>query len=263
MSKGKLKRVVALADLHCGNRVGLTPPAWQLNAENDYDAKYYQIQHEMWKWYEKTIESLRPIHLCLALGDLVDGKSPRADSRDTHKIKDFDQVNMATYCLEILKAENYNIVYGTRYHVSDLERFVAQNLNAKIGAHDWPEVYNIVFDIKHNVGSSATPHGRLTALMRADLWNALWAEAGRQPRCDILLRAHVHYHMEGKRMVGAKEKRFMTLPALQGIGSEYGAEQCEGLIDNGLVCFDIYPDGYEYEVHAPVLKCQIATTTKY
>ena len=39
------KKIVAMADLHCGHRVGLTPPKWQ---GRNVNPKYNRIQKELW-----------------------------------------------------------------------------------------------------------------------------------------------------------------------------------------------------------------------
>jgi len=267
MAKGrKTKRVVAISDMHCGHRVGMTPPQFQLNPDNENDAKWLTLQKEQWKWYCKVINSLRPIDLLLVLGDCVDGRNERAAGRDCIRPGRRDQVDMAFEVIQFTAAPKIAMVYGTRYHVADWEDDLCSNFGdrAKIGSHEWPEVNGVVFDIKHKVGSSIVPYGRPTSVMRARLWNTMWSESARQPNSDILLRGHVHYHVGGFSMCGGKKVWAMTLPALQGIGTEYGAEQCEGLVDFGLVHFDITPGGScSWDSHVAVLPSQVAVTSQY
>ncbi len=264
MGKRKYKRVVAISDLHCGHRVGLTPPQWQLNPENEWDKKYATIQAEQWNWYVRTITGLGPIDLLLVLGDCVDGKSERADGRDVIRPKEEDQIEMAVKCLEEAKAVSIEMVYGTRSHVRNAEYQIAEKMKARIGSHGWPEVNGVIFDIKHKIGGSSIPHGRATALLRAKLWNTLWAVADRAPRADFLLRGHVHYCIDVGVLEGAKEVRCITMPALEGLGSEYGAEQCEGEVHFGMLSFDVYPDGHaDWRKHICVLESQKAQTSKY
>lgn len=265
--KAKSKRVVAIADLHCGHRVGMTPPAWQLNPDNESDAKWHALQVAQWDWYVKTIRSLRPIHLLLVLGDCVDGRGERADGRDVIRRKRKEQVDMAEKVILEAKAENIEMVFGTRYHVADWEEDLCAQLGSKahIGAHQWAEVAcedgpSVVFDIKHYVGGSTIPHGRSTAPSREEVWNLIWAEAERQPRGDVFLRGHVHY-FEPKKQRG---RWIMTCPALQGVGTEFGAERCSGTVDFGLIAFDVFPDGrLGWQEHLVVLPTQKATTAKY
>ena len=56
------KRVVVIADMHCGSCVGLTPPDWQQNyIKNDKTKrnKYASLQQQCWDFYYKTIMKLK------------------------------------------------------------------------------------------------------------------------------------------------------------------------------------------------------------
>jgi len=263
----KAKRVVVIGDMHCGHRVGLTPPEWQLNPNNEFDAKFLQIQKQQWEWYRRKLSALQPIDLLLVMGDCVDGVSFKAESRDTIRRKRREQVDMAITCIDLAKAANISMVYGTRYHVTDWEEDVCSALGDKamIGAHEWPQVHGVIFDVKHKVGGSqAAEHTRLTAIMREQQWNSLWAEAQRQPKGDFILRGHVHYHRAGKRMIGEKAVWAITCPALQGVGTEFGAEQCSGTVDFGLLQFDVSPSGdVAWREHVVVLESHYAKVTEY
>lgn len=259
------KRVVVISDLHCGHRSGMTPPEWQIHSKNEIDMKWQKLQAEQWGWYAKTAKSLGPVHLLLVMGDVVDGTSERAEGRDAMRLKKREQTQMGIQCIDIWKASNIEMVYGTRYHVRDWEDDIASSCNANIGAHTFPEVNGTTFDIKHKVGGSqASEHTRYTAIGKADTWNSFWAEAGRQPKGDVILRGHVHYHRAIKRVIGERSVWGMTCPALQGPGTEFGAEQCEGTVDFGLLVFDVAEDGsFTWNDHLAVLKSHAATTTQY
>jgi len=47
----QFKRVVVLADLHCGHRAGLTPPEWHWHTENSFQSKWAAQQIETWNYY--------------------------------------------------------------------------------------------------------------------------------------------------------------------------------------------------------------------
>ena len=122
---------------------------------------------------------------------------------------------------------------------------------SKIGSHEWVSVNGCVFDLKHKVGGSAIPHGRHTAIARDRMWNLLWAEKGLTPKAHVILRGHVHYH----NYCGGPGWVAMTLPALQGMGSKFGARQCSGLVDWGVVIFDVDDDG-SFDWHAETVTIQ-------
>jgi hypothetical protein len=113
----------------------------------------------------------------------------------------------------------------------------------KIGDHEWPTVNGLVFDLKHHVGSSGVPHTRATPVKRDELWNLLWAEAGDQPRGQFIVRSHVHYCEGAYKWIGPKRVEAMTTPALQAMGTRYGARRCSGIVNWGLLVFDIDESG--------------------
>lgn len=247
MAKG-MKRVVAISDLHCGHVAGLTPPGYQISAARSKTAR--AVQFELWKFFSRTMENLQPIHALLCLGDCIDGKGLRSGGTEQLTLDIGEQCQMAVAAISEARAPKIVMVHGTPYHVGpdgdDYERYIADEVGATIGGHEWAECHGIVFDLKHKVGSSSIDHGRHTALAREKTWNELWSNRNGAPRADILLRGHVHYF----RYCGGPGWLGMTMPALQGFGSKYGVRQCSGIVDVGLVSFDIYPDGrYTWQAH--------------
>lgn len=232
------KRHVIVSDLHCGHMVGLTPPQWQSQA-----GELSRIQGEMWAWYTRTLESLQPINILSCNGDAIDGKGTRSGGVELLTSDRLAQADMATECLKQANAKKVVMTYGTPYHVGtegeDFERIIADRLDADISGHQWFDVNGVVFDLKHKVGSSGVPHGRHTAIARERLWNVLWSMRDYAPRSDIVIRSHVHYHA----FSGDTEHLALTTPALQGPGSHYGVRQCSGIVDFGLVVFDITSKG--------------------
>jgi len=148
--------------------------------------------------------------------------------------------------------------HNTPYHTGvteDFERSVADAVNAKIGGHEWIDVNGLIFDCKHKIGSSVIPHGRHTAIARDRLWNQLWSIDEQQPLADIIIRSHVHYFNYS----GDADVLAMTTPALQGYGSKYGARQCSGRVDIGLVWFKIDDKG-AYEWKPEIMRTELQKT---
>jgi hypothetical protein len=254
-----IKRVIALGDTHCGHAVGLTPPRF-----NHGDDKAAQLRAECWEWFARTVKLLGPPHLLIANGDLIDGQGARSGGVEQITVDRSQQTAMALQVLEAVNPRNVCITYGTAYHTGeaeDWEAHIADGLRipCQIGSHEWPEVNGVVFDCKHHVGSSSVPHGRHTAIARDRLWNLLWAEHDRQPRASIYLRSHVHYFQ----YTGGVDWLAMTLPALQAAGTRYGARRCSGLVNFGLVVFDIQPTGaYTWQLHTLVPRSEKARAWK-
>ena len=268
MGRAKMKRVVALGDLHCGHRVGLTPPEYQWHAPNTAKhawQKYGDIQREAWNWYAAKVEELKPVDLLLVSGDCIDGRGERSGGVELITADRSEQVDMAVACLEPWNAKQVVIVRGTPYHAGQYEAWedpIAMRLKAKIGNHEWVTVRcgktQTTFDLKHYIGGSQILHGRATAVKRDEMWNAIWAEAGLQPRGDWILRGHVHYYGSNSRYSGDRKVTAMTLPALQGMGSRFGALKMSGTVDFGLVTWDITEEAVRCKEHIALLSSQKA-----
>lgn len=242
------KRIVAMADTHCGHWVGLTPPEWQ---NLTLAKKYLSFQQEMWQWYAETLAKLKPIDVLLFLGDAIDGKGERSGGTELITTDRTIQAEMAEACIKEAEADHVRMIFGTPYHTGaneDWEKPIAKALKVSIKGHDWVDVNGVKFDLKHYIGGSQIPHGRFTAIGKDMLWNLLWSVDGRQEKADIILRAHVHYAVDvGELGLG---RRGIILPGLQGYGSKFGIRRCSGRIDIGFVHFDVYGKGkYNWEPH--------------
>ena len=136
--------------------------------------------------------------------------------------------------------------HNTAYHTGageDYEDALADNFDAPIGAHEWPVVNGLTFDLRHHVGSSSIPHGRYTQLAKQHLWNRLWAKDDAQPESNIIVRSHVHYHGHVGSIEQGKPWLAMTLPALQLAATKFGGRRCDGVVHVGFVVVDVTPNG--------------------
>jgi hypothetical protein len=223
-------RILVIGDSHSGHIAGLTPPKWQTNDK----------QATVWDWYSNTVKMLNA-DVLFCMGDMMEGKGWRSGGTELITIAWKEQIDMAGEVIEEAGCKTITMVYGTPYHVGtndDFEDMLAQNVGATIKSHAFPICNGIQFDLKHKVGGSTIPHGRATPLQKAKLWNKMWHDHNEeQPRADIILRGHVHYH----EYTGNSSGLAMTCPALQGWGSKFGQRQCEGIVDTGIVWFDIRP----------------------
>lgn len=235
-----MKRIAVITDMHCGHRAGLTPPEYQYQ-ENDSDkelAKFGEIQRHIWNYYTKTIDSLQPIDILFELGDSIEGKGERSGGTELFTSDRIKQVEIAKKCINYTQAKTKIKVFGTPYHVGvseDFESLVAEGVGASISSHEWVDVNGVVFDLKHFVSSSSIPHGRHTAIARSKLWNTIWSERKGQPKSNVLLRGHTHYFDYN----GNASDLNIICPALQGWGSKFGSRICEGIVDIGLIHFDV------------------------
>jgi hypothetical protein len=225
--------------------------------------KYYKIQLELWEKYIEFVEELSPVDVLAVNADCTDGRGDRSGSLELIHLDRKVQVNMAVDCINVWNAPKIIMTRGTPYHVGNVEEWedmIAEKVGAvKIGDHEWFDVNGVVFDMKHHVGASSIPHGEFTAIAKDRLWNYLWSEHEEQPRADILIRSHVHYHA----FCGNGDWLAMTTPALQGQGSKFGARRCSRVIHWGLVYFDVFDDGsYHWEPRIVHAESQKITPTK-
>lgn len=239
-----MQTVLALGDLHCGHRVGLTPPSWQQRTA------WMPQQKLMWDFFLGGLDKVGQVDTLIINGDAIDGNGYRSGGIEQTEIDWDRQCEMAVDVIHQVNARNVIMTYGTPSHVSNNgsqeEYKIAKEVKADIKGHQFLDINGVVFDIKHKIGSSGIPHGRTAALNKAILWNKIQAQNGTQPRAKILLRSHVHYHT----FTGDTDCLAMTLPPLQGAGSKYGDEQCEGVVDFGMVWFNIEDCGeFSWDSH--------------
>ena len=249
--KQNFKRVVVISDLHCGHRIGLTPPKFQIQTSGSssqrFSKKYYHAQVALWDAYAKMIKNLGKIDILIVNGDAIDGRGERSGSTELLYVDRNVQVDVAAECINYAKANTVLMLRGTDYHAGSSESF-EDNIAEKVGAkkiedHGWYDINGVVLDVKHFVGSSGIPHGRSTAAKKSQMWNLIWAERNEQPRGKpgkiVIIRSHAHYFDYS----GNADYLAIITPALQGMGSKFGARICEGTVDFGLIYFDIQKDG--------------------
>lgn len=255
----KGRRVVFTADKHCGHRAGLTPPDWWQPTRGRF-AKWGKIQRELWHEYERLIEEVGPVDLVVDVGDLIDGRGEKSGSTELITADRMSQCEMAIATLEAWKSPMYIIVRGTPYHTGELEDFedeIAKAVNGQIADHAFLDVEGVIIDVKHSVGRSSVPHGRGTALAREWLWNVLAAEREEQPRADVIVRAHVHYHIA----IAGADWMAMILPGLQAAATKLG-RRMSGTVDWGIVTLDAKEGKYTWESHIVKLKANQHRTIK-
>lgn len=245
------KQVVIIADKHCGHRVGLTPPWAQTqtagSSHQRISKKFYHTQVALWDAYRAMLKRRGKIDILIVNGDSIDGRGEKSGSTELIAIDRKVQVDMAVSCIKEVGADTILMTRGTGYHTGTSEEYeddIAEKVKAtKIEDHGWYDINGVIFDVKHFIGGSSIPHGRATAIKRDQLWNLVWAERDEQPRGEsgkiVIIRSHVHYFDYS----GNSDYLAIITPALQGMGSKFGAKICSGTVDFGLIYFDIEEDG--------------------
>jgi len=255
-----VKSVVALADLHCGHRAGLTPPEWQWPVRNAPPARaaWGVAQREAWKAYTDIRKSIGSPDLLIVVGDLIDGRGESSGSTELIAVDRLEQCEMAQAALDVWGAKRTVIARGTAYHSGDMEEYedlIAHGLGAEIDTHPFIQVENVVFDVKHRISGSQVPYGRYTALARDRVWNVLWAERDEAPKAQVILRAHVHYFAA----ISGRGWTAMILPALQLGRTRHGETNFSGTVDWGLVQFTVEGGGHTWREYTRGLRANART----
>ena len=265
------RRILAVSDFHCGHRSGLTPTAYQqrpVGKSSTKRNKWYEMQRENWRAFKRLLKKYEPFDMMFHLGDAIDGTGGRSGGTELITSSLEDQVDIAAEACNAVRHhanKGFKIysVFGTPYHTAsgdgdDWDSVLADKAGFEsIGSHEWVDVNGCVFDLKHKVGSSSIPHGRHTAMAKEKLWNKLWGDG--QPQANVVLRGHVHYHS----YCGGPGWIAMTLPALQGAGTKFGARQCSGTVDWGITIFDVDSNGrFEWTCDTVQFEQQVAKAVK-
>ena len=250
----KATRLIVLSDEHCGNVAGLTHPDCDVSygQEDGDEPKYHgsrrarqaRQRSALWRWFEERIDAYRPFDVVLNNGDAIDGTGIRSGATELLCSDRDEQVEMAQAVLDFVagrKADIY-MTYGTPYHTGDVEDWedvLAREVHAKrIEGEGHYDVRGVQIAMKHNIGNTASPASRFTALSNAQIKQHLWALRGQQPKANIIIRSHVHRCL----YAGEPGTRsyVTTTPGLQGLGSKYGIRRVDGLpTDFGFLVFDI------------------------
>ena len=239
-NKGDTKRLLIIADLHCGHKSGLTPPEWFCNESNK---KRRRIQEESWDWFKGTVNEIGFVDVVVANGDIIDGKGFKSGGTELITSDLFKQIKIAERCIDEIDFNKIFFTYGTTYHVSsngdDFEVSLADKFNTVIKDHLWLDINGCVFDFKHKVSSSSVFSGRATALLKEVLWNREWAATGEAPKADVFIRSHVHYHTS---VTDNNKYLAMSTPALQVADTKFGGRECSGVVDFGVILIEIPGD---------------------
>lgn len=229
------RRIIFVQDTHCGHLTGLTPTEFQINS-----MPFADFRAESWLWFNNVIELMKPFDYAVYNGDLIDGSQHKNGGRELLYADQLEQVRMMVSIHNKISPVKSIVIKGTPYHtgqVIDFEKDFADRIGSQCYDRFLGDIAGKVFDIRHKIGRSSVPHGRMTPLSRQVLWSRLRDERS-GVKADVIIRSHVHYHiyMEESGIIA------FTTPALQG-HSDYGAMQCDGETDYGIVILDIYNDG--------------------
>ncbi len=253
------KRALITADQHAGHLVGLTP-------EGDWESrttKWGQTERACWKFYAEMVDKYKPYDLHIVNGDAIAGKNKKSGSRQLITADMKEQCRIAKTAILFSECKVVRMTRGTGYHVGTEDNWenvladmlTLEGIDCKVKNHAFLNFNGKNFDIKHKLSGSTVPHGRMTALAKEILWARLWNDRGVQPSPDVLIRSHTHYYEQ----IHHDNCYGISTPALQGLGDEYGEQQCSGTVDFGIIIMDIYNTG-EIRIMPEIMKGEMQSS---
>lgn len=238
----KMKRVLILSDTHCGSTFGLTPP--------DYWNVFREIQETGWNFYEKTINSLGNIDLCIVNGDAVDGPGKK-DTRQHIHTDMKTQVEMAIEAFKIIPAKKFIFIRGTCFHVTtdrENEDDIADYFNAEIYDSRKIEVNGCILHCRHTTGKGSTVYGSVTPLQSNSALQLMNDISAENETADIFIRSHIHEWIH----IDREPFNAIATPGLQFKGMAYGRKY-SSFYSYGMVWIDI-EDKYNFEIRKKLLR---------
>jgi hypothetical protein len=234
----QFKKIVAIADMHCGHVHGLTPPEWQSDR--------YPSQKILWDSYVKLVHKVGKVDLVVLNGDALEGKGRRNEGIELITSDRDVQCDMAVEAMGIFNASRFHMTYGTPYHTGCGENFehnIASALGATIESRAALDINGLLFDIRHFAPASQTPMGPTSLLQREKIMAIL---DERIPKGGISVRSHIHKFYAAMDHHGA----VFTTPCLQ-THSDFGSRKCSGDIDLGFMVFNVASArSWSWEVHS-------------
>jgi len=257
------------SDTHCGHDVGLTPPDFNWTPPNKaprWDVKSYKFRIAGWKWFAREVMRCRPFDIAIWNGDLTDGPGESSGGVEDQEIP--VQVDMAAECVRVVGARGNYFVRGTPYHVgkgkTTYEDMVCGMVGGlEIGAEGHYNFYGLEVAAKHHIGNSRSPISQFTAMSSARIKQLMWAETKQQPKANLIIRSHIHRCMSIAEP--ERNRAVWVTPALQGLGSVYGALSVDGLpVHFGFLILRVKSaNDWGVEAHIAPMTMQKAHTVVY
>ena len=258
MTKRKAKTILLVSDLHCGHRIGLTPPSHRSPA----GTAHHKQQRDLYDWWVETVSQIKP-YAVMCVGDLIDGAGKKSGGSEQVTTNMIEQAYMAVECLRQVGGNpKYFGVGGTEYHTGqdcDFEEIIAREMKFVHFDDNFcaaiKSIPGVIFDIRHHLGNSSVPYGKATAILKELVWNEVASVHEGVPEADIIIRGHTH-HSIGITcpQQNGRTKSCIKLPAMEGHGSRYGKRRCSGEVHVGFALLHIYEDKtHDFEfVLAPI-----------
>ena len=249
------KRILVMADLHCGSGVGLAPPsAWR--------DKFRMFQEPLWTWYAAELKKIGLVDLLVVNGDAVDGEG-RKETIDHLTTDVEEQAEIAIECIRKVKTKTILMTYGTPFHTagsSSYEKPIAKALGCSIADTQFVNVNGAKFSFRHVAGASGTPYTQGTQAYKEAVRDLLQAVDNAAEPADFIIRSHVHNCIS----VASPERTAITTPCLEIPVSVFGRTCRAWRYHVGLLLFEIDNSGrVSYNVKNHIMPLKVVRPREY
>lgn len=235
-----MKRIAIISDSHSGHKFGLCPPDWQ-------SGKFRKLQKQLWDWFARTAADCGAVDVLVCNGDMIDGNGEKSGGTELITTDRLEQAEMAAQAIRCFDAKRTFVVAGTGYHsgtAEEFERPVADAVGGSYVGEAFFRAEGVNVHCRHHIGTAQMPQSKGTALLRAQLMDALAASVGPGgDRADVIVRSHAHSFLAVANDFGLA---FVT-DGLQ-LRSRYG-RRLDGWSDVGLLVLDVDGEDVSWTRH--------------
>jgi hypothetical protein len=183
--------ILFVGDLHCGSRYGLWP-----EAELPSTSRYLGVRYLAECWRHMLDWLPQRIDLVILMGDIIEGKSRKAEGTGLMTADLSEQAEAAAAALASLRARTGRIwrVDGTPYHED--YHGALRLMDAILGVSLARQVIDVDLDgevlnvAHHPAGGSALYLG--TKLSKESIWSSVAMARRKVPHARWIVRGHLH-----------------------------------------------------------------------
>lgn len=191
-------KLLVLGDLHVGSADGVVQPGVRIEEGDETHSRALdrnKTQKFIWKHWKKMVEDVGHIDACLVNGDIVDGKNYNGEGLGTWTTDIMLQADTAIGLLDMIKADQWYVTKGTKYHVGqnmNADKYIARAMGGEFGVDLALEFENLRLHASHKTTYSSSTWYRTTPIAK----ELLVAELNKEEygKYHIIIRSHAHYY---------------------------------------------------------------------
>jgi predicted phosphodiesterase len=246
-------KLVALADIHSGDSLGLANPA-----SVPANKPGHEFAKLLFDWYVSKIAEIGKPDIVVCAGELTEGPG----SKDTIELWSTDMEEQVEACVDLLMmwgAGEYYLCYSSAYHAGkeqNTDHQVVRELQAR-GAHATVKVTQrllvdgVRINVHHKVGGSSTAYGFASQLLKAGAVDVARGAYRKYESADLYLRGHTHIYG----YAGNDQFTVYNCPSLKWPLGRYGRGIDRVYYAMGLLEIDVTAGKWDVQEH--IFRCKL------